>query len=204
MEMTRLEKWLVNRRKKATRNVARVHLRLQELPTKSIRDVLEIGCGAGYVAADLAAVYGMNVHGTDYDRKQIEIARKVQPESEHLHFGVEDATRLTFRDADFDLVISQNVFHHLSDWEAAVQEVTRVLRPGGYFMWFDLVFPKLITKLFQPLFKNHSLYCFTDVQSAFKKYGFEPLFYEKLIHGLFAHHHLVCQKSEEAWSKTAK
>ena len=194
MEMTRLEKWFVNRRKKAARNVARIRQRLQELPPGTIQDVLELGCGTGAVAADLAAAYKMNVHGTDYDRMQIEIARSIRPKSAHLHYSVEDAARLAFQDAHFDLVISQNVFHHLADWKAAVREVARVLRPQGYFMWFDLVFPVLITKLCQPLFKKHSLYCLADVQAAFKQGGFEPLFHERLIHGLFVHHHLVCQK----------
>jgi ubiquinone/menaquinone biosynthesis C-methylase UbiE len=195
--MTRLEKWLVNRRKKAERNIARVHRRLQELPLKAIRDVLELGCGAGAVAADLAATYEMNVYGTDYDNAQIEVARNTQPKSENLHYRVEDAMRLTFQDASFDLVISQNVFHHLSDWKAALQETARVLKPKGYFMWLDLAFPKFIGRLFQPLIKNHSLYCFVEVKSAFEIYGFRQLFYERLVHGFFVHHHLVCQKSEE-------
>lgn len=196
MEMTRLEKRFVNRRKKAERNIARVRQRLQELPSNAIQDVLELGCGTGAVAADLAATYGMNVYGTDYDSAQIEIARNLQPESEHLHYRVEDATRLSFQDTRFDLVISQNVFHHLADWKTAVQEVTRVLRPGGYLMWLDLAFPKFIGRLFQPLIKNYSLYCFADVRSIFKMYGFEQLFYERLVHGLFVQHHLVWQKSE--------
>ena len=197
MEMTRLEKRFVNRPKKAERNIARVHRRLQELPSNAIRDVLELGCGTGAVAADLAATYALNVYGTDYDNAQIEIARNTQPESEHLHYRVEDAAHLSFQDTSFDLVISQNVFHHLSDWKAAVQEVARVLRPNGYLMWLDLAFPKFIGKLFQPLIKNYSLYCFADIQSIFEMYGFEQLFYEKLVHGLFVQHHLVLQKSEE-------
>jgi ubiquinone/menaquinone biosynthesis C-methylase UbiE len=197
MEMTRLEKRFVNRRKKAERNVARVRQRLQELPSNAIRDALELGCGTGAVAADLAATYEMNVYGTDYDSEQIEIARNMQPESEHLHYRVEDATRLSFQDAGFDLVISQNVFHHLADWKAAVQEVARVLRPGGYLMWLDLAFPKFIGRLFQPLIKNYSLYCFADIRSTFEICGFEQLFYEKLVHGPFVQHHLVWQKSEE-------
>jgi len=197
MEMTRLEKWFVNRSKKAERNSARVRQRLQELPSNAIQDVLELGCGVGAVAADLAATYEMNVLGTDYDTEQIEIARNMQPEYEHLHYRVEDATHLSFQDASFDLVISQNVFHHLPDWKAAVQEVARVLRPGAYFIWLDLAFPKFIGKLFQPLIKNYSLYCFADVRSAFEMCGFEQLFYERLVHGLFVHHHVVWQKSEE-------
>ena len=131
MEMTRLEKWFVNRSKKAERNIVRVRQRLRELPSEAIQDVLELGCGIGTVAAYLAATYGMNVYGTDYDAEQIQIARNMQPQNEHLHYSVEDAANLSFQDAGFDLVVSQHVFHHIPDWKTATKEVARVLRPGG-------------------------------------------------------------------------
>lgn len=197
MEMTRLEKWFVNRSKKAERNIARVRQRLQELPSEAIQDVLELGCGIGSVAAYLAANYQMNVCGTDYDAEQIRIARSMQPQNAHLHYSVEDAANLSFQDASFDLVVSQNVFHHIPEWKTATKEIARVLKAGGYFIWLDLAFPKLIRTLFQSLVKNQSLYCIADVRRVFQTHGFEQLFYERLIHGLFVHHHLVWQKSEE-------
>ena len=43
----------------------------------------------------------------------------------------EDVTRLTFADDSFDLVISQDVFEHISDPAKGFSEVARVLRPGG-------------------------------------------------------------------------
>ena len=88
--MTRLEKWFVNRSKKAERNIARVRQRLQELPSEAIQDVLELGCGIGTVAAYLATTCEMNVYGTDYDAEQIQIARDMQPANENLHYSVED------------------------------------------------------------------------------------------------------------------
>lgn len=50
-----------------------------------------------------------------------------------------DATALPFLDASFDSVISCLMLHHIIDWEAAVAEVSRVLRPGGTFVGHDLV-----------------------------------------------------------------
>jgi ubiquinone/menaquinone biosynthesis C-methylase UbiE len=194
MEMTRLEKWFVNRSKKAQRNIARVRQRLQALPSAAIQDVLELGCGIGTVTAYLAETYEMNVYGTDYDVEQIQIARNMHPENAHLHYRVEDAANLSFQDASFDLVLSQNVFHHIPEWKTATKEIARVLKAGGYFIWLDLAFPKLIRTLFQPLIKNHNLYCLADVRRAFQTQGFEELFHERLIHGLFVHHHLVWQK----------
>jgi len=194
MKMTRLEKWFVNRSKKADRNITRVRQRLQELPAEAIQDVLELGCGIGSVAAYLAANYQMKVCGTDYDAEQIQIARNMQPQNANLHYSVEDAANLSFQDASFDLVVSQNVFHHIPEWKTATKEIARVLRAGGYYIWLDLAFPKLIRTLFQPLVKNQSLYCIDDVRHVFQAHGFEPLFYERRIHGPFVHHHLVWQK----------
>jgi len=134
MEMTRFEKWLVNRNKKAERNIAMVRQRLAELPSIPIKDVLELGCGIGAVAAFLAQTYNVKVWGTDYDPEQIQIARKKHPENENLTYRVEDAARLSFPDASFDLVVSQNVFHHLPQWQTAAREINRVLRPGGFLL----------------------------------------------------------------------
>ncbi|UCF91249.1 MAG: class I SAM-dependent methyltransferase [Desulfobacterales bacterium] len=194
MKMTRLEKRLVNRRRKGARNIAKIRPRLEELNRDSIRDVLELGCGIGAVSAFLAETYGLNVYATDLDPAQIEIARRMQPESARLRFRVADAARLTFADGSFDLVLSQNVFHHIPDWEAAVQEVTRVLRPGAYFIWLDLACPKLLKKLLGPLARRHGLYTFAEIKSAFVRNGLEPCYYERVAHGPFGHHHLVLQK----------
>jgi ubiquinone/menaquinone biosynthesis C-methylase UbiE len=194
MKMTRLEKRFVNRKKKAERNIEKVRQRLQPLDTQTIRDALELGCGIGAVSAFLADTYAMNVCGTDFDPEQIEIARRMQPESDHLHFSVEDAAHLTFEDASFDLVLSQNVFHHVPDWEAAVREVARVLRPGGYFIWLDLATPRLIKDMLQPLMKNYGLYTIAEVKAALAQSGLERRFYEQAAHGPLVHHHMVLQK----------
>jgi ubiquinone/menaquinone biosynthesis C-methylase UbiE len=194
MEMTRFEKWLVNRNKKAERNIAMVRQHLAGLPSAAIKDVLELGCGIGSVASFLAEKYHMNVLGSDYDHEQIQIARKRHPENEHLTYQVEDAARLSFRNASFDLIISQNVFHHLPRWQAAVQEINRVLKPEGFLLWLDLIFPEWVSRLFQPLVKRSSLYCIAEVKYVFEKQGFKQLFDERLIHGLFFQHHIVWQK----------
>jgi ubiquinone/menaquinone biosynthesis C-methylase UbiE len=196
MEMTQFEKWFVNRNKKAQRNIARVRQRLAELPSDQIENVLELGCGIGAVAAFLAKTYHMKIWGTDFDHKQIQIAREIHPENEHLTYQVEDAAHLSFQDARFDLVVSQNVFHHLSEWQTAAKEVARVLRPGGFLMWLDLVLPKLIARLLQPLAKRHGLYCIEDAKRVFDKQGLELLFHQSQFHGPFSHHHMVWQKRE--------
>jgi len=194
MAMTKLEKRFVNRQRKAEPNIARVRDRLNDLEGGSIQNVLELGCGMGAVSAFLAGEYNMNAMGTDFDPEQIEIARSLYPETELLHYQVEDASSLTFSTNSFDLVISQNVFHHIPGWKKAVQEVARVLRSQGHFIWLDLALPGLIKKVLEPIVKSYGLYTVGEVQSEFLKHGFTQLYYGRISHGPFMHHHMVLQK----------
>ena len=132
--MTRIEKRFVNRKKKSERNIKILESALNLVDLTKIKSVLEIGCGIGFVSHYLAETYKFDMYGTDYDPEQIRIAEKIQPKIEHLHFQVEDATHLTFEDSSIDLVLSQNVFHHIPHWEDAIKEITRVLSSGGYLL----------------------------------------------------------------------
>lgn len=93
--------------------------------------VLEIGCSMGIDLAELARM-GAQVVGVDLSPKSIEVARR--------HFAivglqaelkVANAEKLDFPDATFGVVYSFGVLHHTPNMEAALEEVYRVLRPGG-------------------------------------------------------------------------
>ena len=195
MAMTGFEKLFVNHQKKGDRNIEIVRNRLNSLNIQNIHDVLEIGCGIGTLSAFLSSEYGMSIYGTDFDPKQIRIARELYGENDHLHFRVEDAANLTFEDASFDLVVSQDVFHHIAAWPQAICEIARVLRLEGHFIWVDMVFPSVITKLFKPLVKAYGLYTFDEIWFEFWDNGFEERVHERQIHGPFAYHHFVLQKA---------
>jgi SAM-dependent methyltransferase len=47
----------------------------------------------------------------------------------------EDVQNLTFPDASFDMVITQDVFEHVANPEAGFKEIHRVLKPGGYHIF---------------------------------------------------------------------
>lgn len=194
MAMTGLEKRFVNRKQKAERNVGKVCRNLSVLDISNIRDVLEIGCGIGSVSAYLAQTYPMQVFGTDYDPEQVMIAQELYPSSDRLQFKVEDASNLHFENSSFDLVVSQNTFHHIPKWKTALCEVSRVIRPSGYFLWFDLVFPNFVKTLFQPFVKNYALYTIEDIRNELIHNHFETLFSESMLHGPFMHHNLVLRK----------
>jgi O-antigen/teichoic acid export membrane protein/ubiquinone/menaquinone biosynthesis C-methylase UbiE len=93
--------------------------------------LLEVGCG---MATDLLqfARGGSRVIGIDITPRSIEIARK-RFEVYDLDgaFAIGDAENLAFPDHSFDLVYSFGVLHHTPNTERAIEEIRRVLRPGG-------------------------------------------------------------------------
>ena len=195
MKMTGLEKRLVNRNQKARRNIVHLEDGLKHMNVASLHDVLEIGCGMGSISAYVAQEFGMRVIGTDCDEAQVKLARRKYPETHHLHFRVEDAGHLSFADESFDLVLSQNVFHHIPRWRLAVRELFRVLRPEGYVIWFDLAVPGWAKRLLKPIGGHHGLYTIDDVDLAFDEYSFTCLARGEHRQGPLIHHQLVFQKS---------
>lgn len=193
MKMTRFEKRFVNRKKKSERNIKKIESDFELIDLTKVKTVLELGCGVGYVSSYLAENYNFEVYGTDFDPEQIQAAKNIQPKIKQLYFQVEDASQLSFEDCSIDLVISQNVFHHLPNWENAVKEIARVLCLGGYFTWLDLTFPKVVKTIFIPIVKNYGLYTIEDIRSAFEIYGFKQLSHEKFAHGPMSQHHYLLQ-----------
>ena len=95
------------------------------------RDVLELGCGTAYLSSWLAR-RGASVFGIDLSEEQLKTARTLQNEH-HLDFPlVQGNAELTpFRDASFDLVISEYGACIWCDHYLWVPEVSRLLRSGG-------------------------------------------------------------------------
>jgi len=98
------------------------------------KDVLEIGCGMGTDAINFGRA-GARYTGVDLTEVSIEmVRRRFELEGLNASLKVADAERLPFEDNSFDLVYSHGVLHHTPDTQRAVNEVRRVLRPGGTAM----------------------------------------------------------------------
>jgi SAM-dependent methyltransferase len=96
--------------------------------------VLEIGCGLGTDGAQFAEA-GADYTGVDLTEAAVDLARR-RFELFDLpgKFQTADAENLDFADESFDLVYSHGVLHHTPETQKAIDEVHRVLRPGGRAM----------------------------------------------------------------------
>jgi SAM-dependent methyltransferase len=99
---------------------------LELVPPPSGR-TLDLGCGEGRLARDLAAL-GHDVVGVDASPTMIEAARAATPELE-LHLA--DAAALPFEEETFDLVVAFMSLQDVDDLDGAVREAARVLRDEG-------------------------------------------------------------------------
>jgi ubiquinone/menaquinone biosynthesis C-methylase UbiE len=95
--------------------------------------VMEIGLGSGYtlrqIAQNAKVAYGLDL--------SLETLRLNQSRAKHFgldtHFIHASATKLPLPDECLDVVVSIGCIHHIPDIEQAIDEICRVLRPGGIF-----------------------------------------------------------------------
>jgi len=105
----------------------RLALKMVEAAMPPSSRILEVGCGAGVMAAKLIK-RGYAVWGIDLAEPMIRHARQL---CESDPFGVGDIEHIPFPDNTFDVVVSLGVIEYLESDEQALREVWRVLRPGG-------------------------------------------------------------------------
>lgn len=92
-------------------------------------DILEVGCGTGVMAERINALPGVTLVATDFSERFVELtaARGVDARQADICY-------LPFDDASFDVVYAGWMLYHVRDLERALNEVRRVLRPGGTFV----------------------------------------------------------------------
>jgi glycosyltransferase involved in cell wall biosynthesis/SAM-dependent methyltransferase len=104
-------------------------LQIVEIVSKQKR-CLDVGSSSGIITAKLARHF-KTVLGVDFDPVAIEKAKKKFSKIKNLSFKVMDATDLALSDSSFDVVICNQVYCDVSDPKKLMQEIYRVLKPGG-------------------------------------------------------------------------
>ena len=103
--------------------------------------VLDLGCGPGFLAADLAAAVGPGgrVHGVDASPSMLALARgrEAAASAAPLELSEGDVEALAFPDASFDAAACTQVYEYVDGIEGALAEARRVLAPGGRLAVLD-------------------------------------------------------------------
>jgi len=150
-EMNRLARFFVNR-SAARRGERRYRWIRTAASVPAEAECLEIGCGNGALAARFVdGLRPARYVASDLDARQLEEARRTLERKfpdgppPALELRAADMTRLPFPDASFDVVLAFVAIHHASpshrDFSRvpdALQEIDRVLRPNGLFLYAEI------------------------------------------------------------------
>ncbi len=147
MKMTIFEKLFINSEKHAEQITNRAERLLDFVSPGEGRSYLEVGCGNGSVCKRVAQKYPWNVTGVDVDLEQIKLAQESTLDIPNIRFLAADAMNLPFSDKEFDIVLSFGTTHHISNWLSALNEMRRVLKPEGYFIYYDFVYKRPFARL---------------------------------------------------------
>jgi ubiquinone/menaquinone biosynthesis C-methylase UbiE len=101
--------------------------------------ILDVGSGPGHQVFEMSSIVGPDgrVHGVDPAESAIAIASRRCLGLSNVHFKLGDVAQLPFDDKAFDAVMSSQVFEYLENVSGGLQEIYRVLRPGGRVLIHD-------------------------------------------------------------------
>lgn len=122
----------------ALRQAATLGAVLDAVPADPEARWLEVACGAAMVGRALAPRVG-SLQGVDMTPAMIERAREEAAAAglENADFSLGDATAIEFEDGSFDGALTRFSFHHIPAPQRALEEMARVVRPGGHVIVAD-------------------------------------------------------------------
>lgn len=162
MLMNRIETSLVNSppRRWLQRYYEVPWLRRNAPPLPPDAQVLEIGCGQGYGTQLILETFEPNhVDAVDLDPTMVAKARALlRPRRDRVSLAQGSALDLISavdaRDHSYDAVFDFAIIHHIPNWRAALDEVARVLRPGGTFYFDEVTAVALASPTYRLLFDH--------------------------------------------------
>lgn len=166
----------------------------------TITQALHYSCGNGEATRTIIKYFNpQNMYGVDASEDLITAARN-NPANEIIHFSVRDSWKLSFEDNYFDAVFDLADLHNYSDWRIALQELKRVIKPGGYLFIEDLSaesFEYCTGKLFKALTAHpyDAMLRLDEFNSYLREIGFEIMRFEKINQlGLFKFFRMLAKK----------
>ena len=127
------KEWLL--RKESSRKLVD-HLKKK----KKALDMLEIGCGNGWLSGKLATISGSRVIGTDINFPEIQQAASVFQNVPNLHFMYADAEQGVFKEKKFDTIVFAASIQYFESLSETITGTLKLLKPGGEIHIIDSPF----------------------------------------------------------------
>ena len=110
---------------------------LKKLELEPNSKFLDLGCGEGRHCFGAYMSENIDVFGFDMSLSDVSTAKKnfdqfnENTSSKSCNFGVADAKKLPFKDNTFDFIVCSEVLEHIIDYQSALSEINRILKPQG-------------------------------------------------------------------------
>lgn len=205
MKLTPFEKWMMDRPQRVSQTQGAAMELFEQVSLPPDPHCLEIGCGQGVMTRLLVEHFGAPIVATDFDPDQVAAAKKRLSNLDgKVVFRVVDARDMPFDDAEFDAVFSFGVLHHLmGGWRSAVDEASRVLQPGGWFVCTDLLPPRWMERLCGWLLRQFGLLGESRLLASLEENELRLVHFASTgapVVGLMRHCSFVAQKGRSAAS----
>ena len=145
MKLNWAERWVVNNPSRVFQQRIEIGWLKKKMPLKPGAVVLEIGCGRGAGARLIHQAFDpARMHAQDLDIEMIQKARRYLgiEYQKDISLSVADSVQIPFKNRSVDAVFDFGVLHHVPDWQAALSEIRRILKPGGIF-YIEELYPAL-------------------------------------------------------------
>lgn len=109
---------------------------MPKLPNRNDLNVVDLGCGTGFFTNILASKY-QHVSGVDLSTKMLEFAESKS--IQNIQWIEADAYKLPFKNNSIDLIYSNLMIQWCDPLSDLLTEITRVLKPGGLFIFSTLI-----------------------------------------------------------------
>lgn len=145
MKLNWAERWVVNNPVRTIQQGFIIRWMHKNSPRKHFSRILEVGCGRGSGAQIILENFQPSeMHIMDLDIDMIrKTGRYISSPGRSLVWSlVEDVSRLPYKASSFDAVFGFGVLHHIEEWQGALSEIVRVLKPGGMY-YLEELYPSL-------------------------------------------------------------
>ena len=131
--------------------------------------VLDVACGTGDVCFEILKKYSASITGLDLSQKMLDLAQAKahRRNLKNITFIQGDAENLPFNDSSMDCLTISYGFRNISNYEQALKEFLRVLKPGG--MLGILEFSKPKSKLIESMFGLYFHHILPRIGSLFSR-----------------------------------